>query len=186
MSSTTNTHDARRSLRLAILGNSGSGKSTLARWFAARFRTAYLDLDVLAWKPTTPPERRSTDEVRGEIDAFCRENERWVVEGCYGDLVQVALAHGPRLVFLEPGVDVCLENCRARPFEPHKYATREEQDANLEMLQAWVRDYASRDGDLSLAGHRACFDGYSGSKVELRERAVMDATLEALLVDMGR
>ena len=49
-------------------------------------------------------------------------------------------------------------NCRSRPFEPHKYATAAEQDAHLELLLGWVRDYYTRDGDLSLAAHQALFD----------------------------
>ena len=61
-----------------------------------------------------------------------------MIEGCYGDLIAAVLPRTTRLVFLNPGVDACIANCRARPWEPHKYASKEAQDANLAMLIGWV------------------------------------------------
>lgn len=37
----------------------------------------------------------------------------------------------------------------------------------LLFLLSWVSAYYSRDGEMSLAGHRACFDAYPGAKEEL-------------------
>jgi hypothetical protein len=68
------------------------------------------------------------------------------------------------------GRQVCLANCRSRPWEPHKYATREEQDERLELLLAWVEEYYSRSDSLSLADHRALFDGYAGGKLLLTQQ----------------
>lgn len=51
----------------------------------------------------------------------------------------------PELIFLNPGVEACVRHCRARPWESHKYPTRDAQDANLAMLIDWVRSYPSRD-----------------------------------------
>jgi hypothetical protein len=62
---------------------------------------------------------------------------------------------------------VCERHCRARPWEPHKYASQEEQGRNLAMLLAWVRGYATRDDACSLASHRRLFDGFTGAKREL-------------------
>ena len=73
----------------------------------------------------------------------------------------------PELVFLNPGLAACLQNCRNRPWEPHKYASRAEQDSKLEFLLDWVADYYRRDGDMSLVRHRAIFDAYQGPKREL-------------------
>ena len=99
--------------------------------------------------------------------AFIAENEHWVIEGCYADLAEVALPHCSELVFLNPGVEACIENAYSRPWEPHKYATREAQDANLEMLLGFIRSYVSRDDATSLRAHRALFDGFAGAKREL-------------------
>ena len=90
-----------------------------------------------------------------------------MLEGCYASLVQAALEFSPFLLFLNPGVGQCLANCRARPWEMHKYSSKDEQDERLAFLLRWVQEYYTRDGDMSLAAHRACFDAYHGPKEEL-------------------
>lgn len=155
-------------MHIAILGNSGSGKSTLARTLAAAsgLDVALLDLDTIAWDPGVVPRPR--ERAFAELDAFCRAHPHWIIEGCYGDLVDHALReHAPELILLEPGLDACLAHCRARPFEPHKYASKAEQDANLEFLLGWVADYYVRDGHMSATRHAAIFDAYAGPKRRL-------------------
>ena len=98
-----------------------------------------------------------------------------MVEGCYADLLALVLPSCTQLVFLNPGVDACVANARARPWEPHKYATKEAQDANLDMLIGWIRDYATRGDEFSLAAHRALFDAFTGDKVELASRDAIAA-----------
>ena len=153
--------------RIAILGNSGSGKTTLARKFADASGAPLLDLDTVAWEPGQEAVPRDPAVARAEVEAFCRAHERWVVEGCYASLVSAALQFGAQLILLDPGEEQCLANCRSRPWEPHKYATPEEQAERLPFLLAWVSEYYTREGDLSLAGHRALFEGYPGPKLEL-------------------
>ncbi|MEZ6197861.1 MAG: shikimate kinase [Planctomycetota bacterium] len=157
--------EAPESLRLAILGNSGSGKTTLAHALAAHASLPVLDLDTVAWVPGEIAVSRDAETAGADVREFCSAHEGWIVEGCYAGLVGVALEMGARLVFLEPGVEACLAHCRARPFEPHKYASPEEQDARLAFLLDWVRDYYVRDGDLSLREHRVLFDRHSGPKL---------------------
>jgi len=154
--------------RIVILGNSGAGKSTLAARLAEQHQLAHLDLDTLAWLPTSPPERAPLADSIAQLERFSRANERWVIEGCYADLLTAAAAGCTLLVFLNPGIDVCIAHCRARPWEPHKYASKREQDANLEMLIEWVRDYEVREDEFSLCSHRALYDHFDGNKRELR------------------
>lgn len=154
-------------MRVAILGNSGSGKSTLAVALAVGARCAVLDLDTVAWEPGDTAAPRDEALAREDVRAFCRSNDRWIVEGCYATLIDAALEFGPKLLFLNPGLETCIENCRSRPWEPHKYASKQEQDANLQFLLSWVADYYTRTGPLSLAAHRACFHSYTGQKREL-------------------
>jgi adenylate kinase family enzyme len=156
-------------MRIVLVGNSGSGKSTLAARLA-KSGLAHLDLDTLAWKPTTPPERRAVVESVREIVAFTDAHGAWVIEGCYADLVVTVLSRCTRLVFLNPGVEACVANARARPWEPHKYASKEAQDANLDMLVGWIRDYSTRTDVFSLRSHRALFDAFGGDKTELESR----------------
>ena len=161
-------------MRIAILGNSGSGKSTLARWLATRAAVALLDLDTVAWQPGQIAVARSPEVARRDVRAFCGKNDGWVVEGCYATLIGVALEFEPRLIFLNPGEAQCLEYCSARPWESHKYASKEEQDERLSFLLSWVSEYYRRDGELSLAGHRRCFEEYAGAKSELYAQPTLD------------
>ena len=156
--------------RYLILGNSGSGKSTLAQRLARSGGIAHLDLDTLAWAPTSPPERRAIAESTRQIEAFMAGHDCWVIEGCYADLFAAPLRRCTRLVFLNPGIEACVENARLRPWEPHKYASKAAQDANLEMLIGWIREYETRADTFSLGAHRALFDEFAGAKVELTSR----------------
>src|SRR5262249_42034559 len=143
--------------RVVIVGNSGSGKSTLALRLARTRGLAHLDLDALAWEPVMPPVRRPLADSARELDTFIHTHRRRVVEGCYADLLTLALPLCTLLLFLNPGVEACVHNARSRPWEPHKYPSKAAQDANLEMLIRWIREYGSRDGVLSLAAHRSLY-----------------------------
>lgn len=151
--------------RIVIFGNSGSGKTTMARALAREQGLAHLDLDLLAWQ--SPGVRRAIAESVAEIRAFADAHAEWVVEGCYADLIQAALPLCTEMRFLNPGVEICVANCRARPWEPQKYDSPEEQDARLAFLLGWVRQYESRTDEFSLASHRALFDGFAGPKREI-------------------
>lgn len=149
--------------RVVIVGNSGAGKSTLARALGDAHRIPTLDLDAIAW--SSPGVRREPAESTRALQDFFAANEGWVVEGCYASLVAAALPHCSELVFLDPGVEVCLAHNRARPWEPHKYPSSAAQDANLEMLARWVREYHERDDEYSHCAHLAIYDGFAGKKV---------------------
>jgi adenylate kinase family enzyme len=152
--------------RIVIFGNSGSGKTSMARALAAEQGLAHLDLDLLAWDE--PGERREPERSAADIQRFLDDHADWVVEGCYADLLEVALPFCTELRFLNPGTEACVAHCRARPWEPAKYASREEQDAKLAFLLDWVRQYETRDDEYSLARHRALFDAFAGPKQEFR------------------
>lgn len=153
---------------IAILGNSGSGKSTLCRRLAEAHGAAMLDLDTVAWEPGKIAVARDPAVAARDVQEFCRSHPRWIIEGCYEELVAAVLPLQPWLILHDPGLEQCQANCRARPWEPHKYASREEQDQRLEFLLRWVADYYVRDGAMSLRRHQALFDSYAGPKLHLR------------------
>jgi adenylate kinase family enzyme len=157
-------------VRIAILGNSGSGKSTLARWFAEESASAMLDLDTVAWVPEQIAIPRPAAEARADVETFCKSKDTWVIEGCYTSLIQVTLCFKPRLIFLNPGEELCVRNCVERPWESHKYQSKAQQDEHLCMLIAFAREYYTRKDDISLFTHRQCYDNYQGVKLELTER----------------
>jgi adenylate kinase family enzyme len=156
-----------RTMRVLVFGNSGSGKSVHARRLAAEHGLAHLDLDSIVWEPGQVAVQRSPGDVDADLRDFIQRHAEWVIEGCYGELVEAAAAHCTELVFLNPGLDACLANCRRRPWEPHKYASKTAQDAMLPALLDWMRDYYARDDAWSYARHRRLFDAFTGSKREL-------------------
>ncbi len=168
--------------RVLVFGNSGSGKTTLAAALRRDRGLAHLDLDTLAWQPVSPPIRRDPADSWRDICAFTAQHPAWVIEGCYADLLALLLDDATELVFMNPRVEVCERNCRARPWEPHKYASAEAQDRNLAMLLEWVRSYPVRDDVCSLASHRRLFAAFDGLKREVgggQETAMDDAGLQA-------
>ena len=104
--------------------------------------------------------------ILASLDAYLDAHASWAIEGCYGELIQHASARCTRLVFLNPGKAACLRQNLQRPWEPHKYASPQAQDAMLANLQTWVSGYYERDDTWSFAAHRALFDAFQGSKVE--------------------
>ncbi len=157
--------------KVLIFGNSGSGKSTLAKALQDTDGLAHLDLDTLAWLPTSEPERRPLSESKADIDAFREAHEDWVIEGCYADLIELAVPHATELFFMDLSVEDCKANARRRPWEPHKYATRESQDANLPMLLDWIAQYEEREGPFSRAAHLSLFEGFTGKKTRFTHNA---------------
>ena len=153
--------------RIIIFGNSGSGKSTLARKLAKKHLIKHLDLDVLAWEDTSPPMRKSIHDSGDEIDQFIQNNQSWVIEGCYTDLLSIAAKHANEMVFINPGVETCIQNCRDREWEPHKYLSKHAQDNNLDMLINWVKQYPLRGDEFSLIAHQNLYNGFAGKKIEI-------------------
>lgn len=154
-------------MRISILGNSGSGKSTLARCLASHSGAPVLDLDTVAWVAGQIAVAREPADAENEVRTYCRAHTDWIIEGCYANLIRASFGYHPKLVFLNPGKESCCNHCRARPWEPHKYPSKEEQDQRLAFLLTWVGEYYTRTGDMSLEGHRAVFEEYPGPKIEL-------------------
>ncbi len=155
-------------MRTLIFGNSGSGKSWRARELAARLNAPHLDLDTIVFVPDLIAVARPPEEALADLLAFAKASEAWVIEGCYGDFIEAALPYCTELLFMHPGKDVCLANNRKRPWEAHKYASKEKQDSMLPFLLGWVESYYERDDPCSYRYHRRLFDGFDGAKRELR------------------
>lgn len=155
--------------RILIFGNSGSGKTTMAHALADRPAMAHLDFDDIAWEPDAWGARRSLQETVAVLDEFMRNHSLWVIEGCYGDLIEHVVPHCTELCFLNPGIDTCIANCRKRPREQDAASSRVEYQKLLDDLLTWVRQYESRDDEFSLKRHRAIFESFTGQKQEFTE-----------------
>ena len=153
---------------IVIFGNSGSGKSTIARALGKVASVPVLDLDTIAWKEDQPGVREDVVVSLEKLKAFRLENERWIIEGCYSGLISAAAEYASEIIFLNPGIENCVANCRARKWEPHKYTNQEEQDKNLDFLLEWVREYESRDDEFSLSEHLIIYNAFQGKKTEVK------------------
>ncbi|MDM7862318.1 AAA family ATPase [Alteromonas sp. ASW11-36] len=150
--------------KTVIFGNSGSGKSTLAKQLSASDTVAHMDLDAIAWLPSTPPTRAPLEQSKQHINAFIQAHNKWVIEGCYADLIELVMPMAEHLVFMNLPIEACIANARARPWEPHKYPSKAEQDANLAMLIEWIEQYATRTDEFSQCRHQQLYDDFGGSK----------------------
>ena len=154
-------------MKVILLGNAGAGKSTLARRLLQKQQVARLSLDEVAFSTAT--ERRPLDESIAEVQDFIEKNENWIIEGCYADILEPVLDACEELYFLNPGIETCVAHCMARPWEPEKFVSAEEQNQNLQNLLKWVRAYESRDDEYGLKRHRALFESFAGKKREFND-----------------
>lgn len=156
--------------KIVIFGNSASGKSSLAKKLASAHKLAHLDLDTIAWLPTSTdssiPQRKSIDDSVAEINAFINKHQDWVIEGCYSDLLSHTLSECSEIIFLNLPITLCIENAKSRPWEPHKYQSKAAQDANLAMLIDWIAQYDQRSDTFSKSAHQQLFDVFSGKKTQ--------------------
>ena len=154
--------------KIIVFGNSGSGKSTFAKSISKRDSLSHLDLDLIAWKKTNPPERMEIKDSKEIIDKFLAENDQWIVEGCYSDLIELLIPESNQAIFMDLSIDDCIANAKNRPWEPHKYNSKSEQDANLSMLINWIKDYENREDTFSRKAHLEIFNQYTGDKVQFK------------------
>jgi hypothetical protein len=96
------------------------------------------------------------------IDSY----QGWVIEGCYTGLIEVVLSDATDIIILNLPVVQCRDNAKNRPWESHKYVSRQAQDANVPMLLDWIAQYAEREDTFFHAFHRALVDQYRGEKTE--------------------
>lgn len=154
--------------KILIFGNSGSGKSTLAQRLVKSENLAHLDLDTLAWLPTNPPQRAPLNVSSTKIKAFTQEHSGrdsgWVIEGCYTDLLDLIKAEATEIIFMNLPISQCIENARNRPWESHKYPSKEAQDKNLAMLIDWIQQYESRTDVFSYTSHLRFYESFDGPK----------------------
>ena len=165
-------------MKIIVMGNAGAGKSTLSKKLIARIPAARLSLDEVAFSGGV--ERRPLAESVADVKRFMLNNAHWIIEGCYADIIEAVLDDCESLVFLNPGVDVCVAHCHARPWEPEKFASAAEQARNLENLLEWVRAYPHRSDEYGLQRHRALYDAFAGNKWELLWPDAYDSVLAAI------
>jgi adenylate kinase family enzyme len=149
--------------KVIVFGNSGSGKSTYAKKLQSE-GLALLDLDIIAWDMNPDPVRKPINESENLLLNFINCKSSWVIEGCYSDILELASEHATEAVFMNLDVALCIQNAKSRPWEPHKYKSKEVQDNNLEMLINWISQYPLRSDTFSKHAHEELYVHFKGRK----------------------
>ena len=124
-------------LRIVIYGNSGAGKTTMARQLQRQHDLPRLVLDSIAWEADWG-YRRPLDSSIEELRQFISAHDCWIIEGCYGNLIEAALPWCSELRFLNPGIDVCVANCRRRHADWEQDQRPDDERSPLEELLPWL------------------------------------------------
>ena len=154
--------------KIVIFGNSGSGKSTLAQVLQQQ-GLAHLDLDTIAWDTSPVLKRKNILASKSMVDAFIAQHDAWVIEGCYADLIVLAMASSNEIIYMNLSVELCIQNAKNRPWEPHKYDSKAAQDRNLTMLIDWIKQYPHRADTCSQQMHDKLYLEYQGNKKKINQ-----------------
>ena len=163
--------------RTVIIGNGGSGKSTLAEAIANLAHIPAVDLDRLHWEEGSYGLKRSEDVARNMVRDIS-DQPRWIIEGVFGWLADVALPRATGLIWLDVPWRVCRAGLLARG--PRRGAT---SDDTAELMN-WAEAYWTRQTPSSFAGHSRIFDDFSGTKFRLTSREQIARLLENLRTSM--
>jgi adenylate kinase family enzyme len=160
-------------LRTLIIGNSGSGKSTLAEGLGALIHAPVFDLDLIHWKDDGFGAKQDEDLARQKV-ADLAATPRWVMEGVYGWLAEVAIPRATVLIWLDVPWDVCREGLLARG------QRRGGTAADFDDLLKWSEAYWDRQTPTSFKGHQRLFETFSSAKFRFRNRKEADHLLNVL------
>lgn len=98
--------------RVAIIGPGGAGKSVLARRLGAAWDLPVRHLDAAFWGPgwrATPPD------LWREVVTGLAQDDRWVIEGGYPEVLDLLLARAELAVLLDLPRRVTLPRLLLRP-----------------------------------------------------------------------
>jgi adenylate kinase family enzyme len=153
--------------RIVITGNSGSGKSRLAQQLAQALAIQAIDLDQIHWMDGGYGSKRDDAAARQLVEKSSVQ-PRWVMEGVYGSICQVALQNATGLIWL----DLPWEECRAGILQ--RGLRRRMTDADRAKLVAWAADYWARQTATSYTGHLRLFEAFGDWKIRLKGRSAAD------------
>jgi adenylate kinase family enzyme len=149
--------------RTVIIGNSGSGKSTFADSLAALTHVPVIDLDSLHWEDDGYRIKRE-EEVAKRLVRDAAAAPRWIIEGVYGWLAEIALPRASALVWLDLPWSMCRESLILRSQQ------RGGKEVGFADLLRWAEAYWERQTPSSFTGHSRLFENFVGTKWKLRNR----------------
>ena len=84
--------------RIAVVGSSGAGKSTLSRELSRVLNIPVIHLDVHYWRPGWA---ETPGEVWKERQKTLLDGESWIVDGNYGNTLDMRLEAADTVIFLD-------------------------------------------------------------------------------------
>jgi adenylate kinase family enzyme len=92
--------------RVLVIGSAGAGKSTFARKLGEKTGLEVIHLDKLYWKPNWV---ETTDKVEWRrILAEILKGESWIIDGNYGNTMEMRLAASDTAILLDFPRYVCI------------------------------------------------------------------------------
>lgn len=162
--------------RTVIIGNCGSGKSVFAGSLAALTHIPATDLDSLHWEHDGyKRDEESAKRLVREAGAA----PRWIIEGVFGWLAEIAIPRATALIWLDLPWSVCREGLLAR-------GQRGGNEAGFADLLAWSAAYWDRKTSSSFEGHYRLFESFAGIKLRLRDRGEVRQLLTLLVASTNQ
>ncbi len=158
--------------RILIMGNGGSGKTWLAGSLAQILQHPVVHLDDMHWEPGHFGIARER-ELRDRMVMEAAAAERWIMEGVYGQLVNMVFDRVTSLIWLDLPEEECIANARRRGIQGG------DSETGFQDLLTWIAEYRARKNNWnSFEAHAKLFDAYSGPKLRPRNRAEIAAYLD--------
>lgn len=148
--------------KLIIVGNSGSGKTYLAQNLASVFNLLVIHLDELFWESESCSEKRPKEIVQQELKEIT-DQHKWILEGVFGDLVNMGISKADFLIFLNLDWSECRQALMLR-------GPQAANEKNFKELLSWAELYWERKTMSSFEGHKMIFSLFNGIKLEFTSR----------------
>lgn len=97
--------------KIVLIGSGGSGKSTLALRLGAALGIEVFHLDALLWKPGWV---LATREEMIAIQRKLVAGEQWIIDGNYGETMELRLAAADTIILLDLPPALCLSRVLRR------------------------------------------------------------------------
>lgn len=150
--------------RVLITGNGGTGKTWLARRIGEQLHQPVIHLDDIHWEPGGYGTARDRT-LRDAMVKTAAEGESWVMEGVYGQLVNMVLGRVTALIWIDLPEEACIANVKERGIQGG------ESETQFAGLLKWVAEYRIRKNNWnSFDAHAQLYSGFSGPKWLLQDR----------------
>ncbi|NKJ72803.1 AAA family ATPase [Rhizobium leguminosarum bv. viciae] len=164
--------------RVLIMGNGGSGKTWLARRLGEQLRHPITHLDDIHWEPGGYGTARDRT-LRDEMVVAAAAEDRWIMEGVYGQLVNLALNRVTALIWIDLPEEACIANVKERGIQGGGTETQ------FIGLLKWVAEYRTRTNNWnSFDAHAQLYSAFSGSKWVLSDRKAVTLFADSPLLAM--